>query len=149
MRVLLCALLLAGCSKAFDDYAKKSKISEAELQLNKLGKRAKAYAVERGELPKLSIPLTPEAACCTAGAGAKHKCPASPAAWAAWAPLEFEMDEPHHFQYSLESDGKTMTVKAVGDLDCDTKMIEYVMVAKLGPDGEVTTDITKPPPGSY
>ena len=148
MRLVLAVVLLAGCSKAFDDYAKKSKVSEAELQLNKLGKRAKAYAIEKGELPKLSIPLTPASACCSQGQG-QHKCETAPAEWAAWAPLEFTIDEPHYFQYSLESDGKQMTVKAVGDLDCDTKMIEYVLVAKTGPDGNVTTDITKPPPGSY
>ena len=149
MRALLAVLLLAGCSKAFDDYKNKSKSSEAELQLTKIGKRASIYAVERGELPKLSVPLTPAAACCNSGPDAKYKCQPSQTSWAAWAPLEFTMDEPHHFQYSIESDGKTLTAKAVGDLDCDNKMIEYVLVAKLGADGKVTTDITKPPPGSF
>ena len=148
MRILFALLLLAGCSKAFDDYAKKAKRTEAELELTKLGKRAKEYALEKGELPKLSIPLTPAESCCASGPGRSYKCETTASAWAVWEPLDFVILDPHYFQYSVESDGKKLTAKAVGDLDCDTAMVEYVMVATMGPDGTVATDITKPQPNA-
>jgi hypothetical protein len=147
MRVLLALLLLlAGCSKAFDDYAKKSKRTEAELELTKLGKRVKEYAIEKGELPKLTVPLTPAEPCCKSGP--TLKCQSTASTWLAWESVDFMILDPHYFQYSVESDGKTLTAKAVGDLDCDTNTIEYVMVATMGPEGSVTTDITKPQPNA-
>jgi hypothetical protein len=148
MRILLAVLLLAGCSKSFDDYAKKSKLTEAELELNKLGKSVKAYAMEKGELPKLSIPLTPAEPCCASkGQKSGYKCESTASTWAAWQPLDFMILDPHYFQYSVESDGKTLTAKAVGDLDCDTAMVEYVMVATMV-EGNVTTELTKPQPNA-
>ncbi|MBA3454122.1 MAG: hypothetical protein H0T42_13590, partial [Deltaproteobacteria bacterium] len=62
--VAVIGILAAVAVPAFMDYMKKSKRSEAALQLNRIGKNLKVYYQVHGELPKGEAPLTPAAACC-------------------------------------------------------------------------------------
>lgn len=86
--------------------------TEAQLQLNKIGKNAKTAAVEQAQFPVGKVGPTPAKDCCESGG----KCAPDPAAWsdATWKALDFSMDEAHGYQYSYESDGKTFTAKAIG-----------------------------------
>jgi len=86
--------------------------------------------------------LTPAATCCQ-GAGAK--CAVDANAWKdpVWQALDFQIDEAHLFQYSYESDGKTFTALAVGDLDCDTQMITYTLKG-TSENGNPAVQMTEP-----
>src|SRR5438046_2523092 len=56
---MIVGILAAIAIPAFVDYAKKGKKTEASLQLNMLGKKAKNYYIENGRFPTGSAPLTP------------------------------------------------------------------------------------------
>jgi hypothetical protein len=136
-------------SKAFGDYMGKSKKTEAQLQLNKLAKSAKVYFAMEAAFPAGKAGPTPAEPCCK---GPDHKCAAVPAdQWAAsevWSKLDFQIDEPTLFQYSYESDGKTATATAVGDLDCDGTPVTYKLEMTAGADGAAKTTLVEPPAGS-
>ncbi|HEY1559188.1 MAG TPA: DUF4190 domain-containing protein [Kofleriaceae bacterium] len=132
---------------AFKDYMKKSKKSEASLQLNSIARHAKAYYAEHDEFPKGNAPLTPADDCCK---GPNAKCPTSPADWntPVWQALDFSIDEPTLYRYDYQSDGKTITAHAVGDLDCDGTPGTYEL--KVTSEGGIpATTITNPPSGTY
>lgn len=130
----------APTQKDFEDYASKAKASEAQLMLNRLGKTLKVYAVEQGGLPVGKSPPTPATPCC---ASPDHKCAPDPNNWTGepWRTLEFTVDEPHLFQYDFESDGKTATVHAVGDLKCDGHPTTVTLTATVDASGGVATTI--------
>jgi hypothetical protein len=93
--------------------------------------------------------MTPAEPCCK---GPDHKCAPVPAdQWAAsdvWSKLDFEIGEATRFQYSYESDGKTVTATAVGDLDCDGTSVTYKLEMTAGTDGNPTMNIIDPPAGA-
>lgn len=136
-------------SKAFGDYAGKAKKIEAKLHLTMLGKSAKAFFLSEGSLPAGKAGPMPAEPCCK---GPDHKCAPVPAdQWAAndvWSKLDFQIEEATRFQYSYESDGKTATATAVGDLDCDGTAVTYKLEITPGADGDVTTNLVEPPAGS-
>ena len=139
-------MMAAVAIPAFMDYMKKSKKSEAALQLNKLGKAAKVYYAENAAFPVVDPPLTPPTKCCE---GPRGKCEPAGAGWlhADWVKLEFQIDEPTLFQYRMHSDGTTFDAEAIGDLDCDGTEVTY----KLHVDakqGNLTATLTEPPPNS-
>jgi type II secretory pathway pseudopilin PulG len=144
--VAVMGVLSAVAIPAFMDYMKKSKKSEASLQLNKLAKNLKRYVNVNGELPKGDAPLTPAEGCC---GGPKGKCGVDPRDWQQpiWQMLDFQIDAPNLFQYRYHSDGKTAVVEAVGDLDCDTNMITYRLDVTSS-NGSPTAILTEPAPNT-
>jgi|MudIll2142460700_1097286.scaffolds.fasta_scaffold03559_3 hypothetical protein len=140
---LALVVVIGGCSKSAEEYIQKSKRSEAELHLLRLSKSAKLAAVEIGRFPIVQTALVPATECC---AQPKHICQPDPQQWAAspWIELEFTVDEPHRFRYSYQSDGKTFTARAVGDLDCDTTTITYTLTGTIEANGNVSTLLEKP-----
>ena len=144
--VAVVGMLAAVAIPAFMDYMKKSKVTEAALQLNKLGKNAKVYYITNAEFPKGTAALTPAASCC---GGPRNHCVTTPADWASpvWQALDFQIDEPSLFQYSYTGDGATFTATAVGDLDCDGTMITYTLTGTAD-QGNPRMQLTEPPPNS-
>ena len=134
--------------KAFGDYTSKSKKTEAQLQLNKLGKNLKVFYITDATFPVGKTGPTPAEPCCKGEGG---KCALVPMdKWMAdevWNKLEFMIDEPTRFQYAYESDGKTATATAVGDLDCDGTMITYKLEMTTV-DGNPVMKIVEPPANS-
>lgn len=134
-------------TKAFGDYAKAGKRSEATLNLNKLAKNLKVHHAMEGSFPVGKVGPTPADSCCK-GEGAK----CTTTEWATdemWQKLEFSVDEPHQYRYAYESDGKTVTALAIGDLDCDEKPATYKLQMTVTADGVATSDITPPEKGAY
>lgn len=130
-----------------DRYEKKAKVSEAKIQLKKLEKNAKVAFNVNAEFPKGSAPLTPKESCCT---NKDAKCRSTVDDWMkqpVWQSLDFQIDEPHLFQYSYESDGKTFTAKALGDLDCDTIFVTYELKGDVV-NGTPQFTMTEPPAGA-
>jgi hypothetical protein len=60
-----------------------------------------------------------------------------------WTRLDFQIDDPGYFQYAYESDGKTATATATGDLDCDGTSIVYTLKMTVE-DGNVVKALTQP-----
>ena len=139
-------ILAAVAIPAFMDYMKRSKKTEASLQLNKIGKNAKRAYAETSEFPRGTAPLVTAAPCCGQD---MNRCQSTAKDWQhpVWQALDFEIDEPSLFQYSYESDGKTFTAKAIGDLDCDGIMITYQLDGKAE-NGNPTVTLTEPPVGA-
>jgi type IV pilus assembly protein PilA len=119
-------VLAAIAIPAFVDYMHKTKTTEAQLELRHIGNAAKDYLIVHDAFPVGTAPLTPATPCCM-GPGAK--CETNPADWMTpeWRALDFQISEPHRYQYSYTSDGHSFRALAVGDLDCDTVMVTYTL----------------------
>ena len=134
---------VAACfESAFKDYSGKAKQSEAAIQLDRLAKYAKASWAANAAFPEGKVGPSPAEPCCNAP---DHKCGVGD--WGkdpVWQALDFQIDEPHRFQYTYESDGQTAKATAIGDLDCDGISVIYTLTGNA--DG--TTTLTEPTPGS-
>jgi type II secretory pathway pseudopilin PulG len=142
-------ILAAVAIPSFVDYTKRSKKTEAALQLNKISKSAKRAYIETGKYPEGSAPLTPPQPCC--GQPNNH-CAAVPQLYGAdpvWRALEFQIDQPTLFQYSYSAspDGQSFIAKAVGDLDCDGTFITYELTGTAA-NGNPSSTLVEPPPNS-
>jgi hypothetical protein len=126
--LLLLPLALLACSKGkksgggggggADEYIRKSKTSEAKINLKRLMMSVKTAWAENNTLPA-SIPMSPAlGACCQAP---DHKCPPEGPAFAAagWDKLDFSLDDPHYYSYEVVSAPDLVTLRAKGDLDCN------------------------------
>lgn len=141
----------ADCLKAgFEDYRGKSKASEASLQLNKIGKRAKMAYAESAAFPKGKAKMLPDVPTCCGGDGGKCKPSTEWGNDPVWKALEFSVDEPSLYRYSYESaDGKTFEALAVGDADCDGQFATYKLEGTITPDGNASVNLIQPPNGQY
>jgi type II secretory pathway pseudopilin PulG len=142
-------VMAAVAVPAFMDYLKRSKKTEAALQLNRIGKSAKLAYADTGKFPTGSTPLVPDQPCC---GGPNNHCPAVPDAYAAsavWKALDFEIAEPTLFQYAYRgtADGQSFHAKAVGDLDCDGISITYELEGTVK-NGVPMIVLTEPPPNA-
>lgn len=139
-------ILAAVAIPAFMDYTKKSKKSEAQLQLNKIMKNSKVYFITNGAFPKYDQALTPDQSCCMQ---TNAKCQPASDNWntKAWQELDFQVDEPHLYRYGYHSDGNSLTAIAVGDLDCDGIEVTYTLNLTQQ-NGNPMGAITEPPPNS-
>jgi prepilin-type N-terminal cleavage/methylation domain-containing protein len=144
--VAIIGILAAVAIPAFLDYMKRSKRSEADLNLNAIEKaEGRSFAEDTHFVDQTSGGLTPGVACC---AQAGKKCAVVQADWvgnAAWDALDFEMTKPFLFQYNYVAagGGASFTATATGDLDCDTVTVDYTLAgATVG--GNPSYTLTKP-----
>jgi prepilin-type N-terminal cleavage/methylation domain-containing protein len=148
--VAIIGILAAVAIPAFMDYMKRSKKTEASLQLNKIGKNAKRAYLENsqfvtGTAAQLPTPAAGGTCCGAAGATPNH-CAAAPSAWtgnSVWKALDFEIDEDTLFVYDYNGANTTFVAKATGDLDCDGTAIVYTMNG-TAVDGSPAVSITEP-----
>ena len=150
--VAIIGILAAVAIPAFLDYMKRSKRSEAELNLNSIEKGAGAKFAEDAAFPNITAALTPATACC---AQAGKKCAVVQTDWVgavgtptAWDELSFEMTKPFLFQYSYTpaGGGASFTAVARGDLDCDLTTVDYTLAGSTA-SGNPAYAITKPARG--
>jgi hypothetical protein len=147
--IAVIGIMSAVAIPAFMDYMKRSKKTEAALQLNKIGKNAKRAYMENSMFPTGSTPITPAAPCC--GQPNNH-CAAVPQSYTSdpvWTMLDFEIDEPTLFQYVYRgsADGQSFVAQAIGDLDCDGTFITYELNGSAA-GGMPRITLTEPPPGA-
>ncbi|HEX3760289.1 MAG TPA: prepilin-type N-terminal cleavage/methylation domain-containing protein [Kofleriaceae bacterium] len=150
--VAIIGILATVAIPAFMDYVKRSKRSEAVLQLNKIGKNAKRTYGETASYPSGSVgptPARPGTGGCCGGTGATpNHCAASPAAWTgAWQALDFEIDEDTLFYYSYSGASQSYTALAIGDLDCDGTEVTYTLTG-AAVNGNPTASLSEPPPNA-
>ena len=107
--VAIIGILAAVAIPAFMDYMKKSKKTEASLQLNKIGKNSKVYYVTNASF------VTDNGAAKPSTTPVNCKYTTVDTTWAAdsgWAALDFQVDEPNLFQYSYA--GNASAPSAIG-----------------------------------
>ena len=134
-------IIACGAKEEADAYKAKSQATEAKLMLNRMSKNLKTHFVERETYPAGKAGPSPAEPCCK-GAGAKCAVTSDWAKDPVWSAMDFELSEPHRFQYSYQSDGKTVVATAVGDLDCDGTTITYKLDMAVGNAGEPTVTFT-------
>ena len=147
--VAIIGILAAVAIPAFMDYMKKSKKTEASLQLNKISKNNKTYFITNASFVTQNGAVQPGAngAACS---GPGKKFAVNTAGWqdtAGWQALDFQVDEPNLFSYTYTAGANTSTAVAVGDLDCDTTLITYTL-NMTSPGGNPSGIISEPPPNS-
>jgi type IV pilus assembly protein PilA len=146
--VAIIGILAAVAIPAFMDYMKKSKKTEASLQLNKISKNSKVYYGTNSQFVGANGAILPGVAgSACAGAGGKFAVVTTWATDAGWKALDFQVDEPNLFSYSYIGGSTVATALAIGDLDCDTTLITYTL-ALSAPSGNASGIITEPPPNS-
>ena len=119
----LCAI--ATCPAAKRSCTAKNRSREAEDLLDYLGDQVAKTVATTGRVPPAPAPLTPAATCCDQGG----TCPSDAKTWdtPAWHALNFSIDGAYRYQYEYVPDasGLSATIRAVGDLDCNTRTSLY------------------------
>jgi prepilin-type N-terminal cleavage/methylation domain-containing protein len=147
--VAIIGILAAVAIPAFMDYMKKSKKTEASLNLNKLAKNSKVYYNTNAAFVGVAGAEQPGGGG-TNCANADKKFAVNAAAWqdsAGWQQLDFQVDEPNLFSYEYVPGSTAATALARGDLDCDGTLITYTLNL-TAPAGNASAVITEPPPNS-
>ena len=144
--VAIIGILAAVAIPAFMDYMKKSKKTEASLQLNKIAKNSKVYFITAAEYVQDAGAAKPSTF--VAGTTCKMQPETDWAADTGWAKLDFQVDEPNLFQYEYSATSLSeATATATGDLDCDGTAIIYTLTL-TAPAGNAAALITEPTPNS-
>lgn len=136
-------LVAATAIPAFMKYIKKSKGTEAVVSVHRIFDGARVFAADppAGKKPSVPGPSTeptpPLGTCCKQGG----KCAPDASLWSKppWTSLHFSVDDPSYYSYQYQAapDGKSFTVRALGDLDCDGTYSTFEMKGQLGADGKV------------
>jgi type IV pilus assembly protein PilA len=164
--VAIIGILAAVAIPAFLDYMKRSKTSEASLNLNKIAKNVKRSYNEVGSFPVTSGALLPAGVgtggnnCCggkggtatTPGTTVNNKCQAAPDSFkadAGWLFLEFSVDEPSQYQYQYVGSSATPVAYGIGDIDCDSTSATFKLEIIKTTAGNVQANIIPPVAGTY
>jgi len=149
--VAIIGILAAVAIPAFMDYMKRSKKTEASLQLNKIGKNSKRAYMENSQYVSGTAPATPAkpatGGCCGGTGASPNHCAASPSSFTAnavWKALDFEIDEDTLFYYAYTGTTTDYTATAVGDLDCDGTEITYSL-SGTAVNGQPAYSLSEPP----
>jgi type IV pilus assembly protein PilA len=132
--VAIIGILAAVAIPAFMKYIRRSKTSEATMNLRKIFDSSTSYydeehATRDGDILSRQFPATiaqtPGTPASSCPGGDSTKIAPSSAYWssATWQALNFAVDDPHYYVYSYDSAGtgaaSQFTARANGDLDCN------------------------------
>ncbi len=133
--VAIIGILAAVAIPAFMKYIRRSKTSEATMNVRKLFDSSVSYYQEEhadraGAILARQFPVTqgltpgdPSDEACDAGNSKKAAPDAAVWRTPTWQALNFSVDDPHYYMYGYESGGigaaAWFTAKANGDLDCN------------------------------
>ena len=144
--VAIIGILAAVAIPAFMKYIRRSKTTEAIMNVRRMYDAAVAYyesehATSDGAIIRKQFPygadggvgpviFTPTSKCCT---NPGEKCAPNPSIWnhPTWAALNFSVDDPHYYQYAGGGDQEQFTGGAIGDLDCDDIFSTFWRTAKI------------------
>lgn len=157
--VAIIGVLAAIAIPAYMEYTRKSKTSEAALNLNKIGKNEKTkFQAESTFTTQNSagvIPTRPKSSGCCGGSGATpgempNKCTPDQTGFKndpAFSDIEFSVGEPSEYVYSYTGGSRSATAYAIGDLDCNKEEATWRLELKALSDGATATLL--PPKGVY
>ena len=158
--VAIIGVLAAVAIPAYMDYTRKSKTSEAALNLNKLGKNQKTKFQAESTFTTQSssgvLPARPKSSGCCGGSGATpgqmpNKCTPDPTGFkndVAFNDMEFSLGEPSEYVYSYTGGSMQATAYAIGDLDCDKVEATWRLTLQGEQNGASAT-LIPPPKGMY
>ncbi len=143
--VAIIGILAAVAIPAFMKYIRRSKTSEATMNLRKLFDSSVSYfeaehAARNGDLvdkqfPVSTIGQTPARDFCQTG----DKFTSLEGDWteATWMALNFGLSDPHYYKYQYVAGGSqqtsSFTARSNGDLDCDGSQSTFERVATVDP----------------
>ena len=143
--VAIIGILVAVAIPVFAGQMKKSKTTEALLQLNAMGKTAKTYYQVQSKFPQGTAGVLPGVDGGACNASGKQFAVTN--AWASdsvWLELDFHIDEVALFSYHYESTAQNhATATAVGDLDCDGTFASYTLDLSVA-NGNPAATLTQP-----
>ena len=150
--VAIIGILAAVAIPAFMKYIRRSKTTEALMNIRRMYDSAVAYyesehAASDGSILAKQFPnpnsggvdgadpiFTPTGKCCTYPG---EKCAPNPSLWndSTWAALNFSVDDPHYYQYTFDGyhpgSSAEFVAGAVGDLDCDDIFSTFVRTGRV------------------
>ena len=148
--VAIIGILAAVAIPAFMKYIRRSKTTEAAMNVRKLYDSSVAYFESEHtdssgttlskQFPTAAGPA-PTATCCGQPGG---KCKPDNTLWTAstWASLNFSVDDPFYYQYQYLSGGtdtaSTFKADAYGDLNCDTILSTFERLGSVDASFNVT-----------
>lgn len=148
--VAIIGILAAVAIPAFMKYIRRSKTSEAGLNIRKLYDSSMTYYADdhadRAGNPidrqfPAAIDSTPNDQACRNNESVKIQPNAALWSGNSWEALNFAVPDPSYFQYVYESDGvgeaSQFTARAVGNLDCDNITSTFERVGNVA-DGDVS-----------
>ena len=154
--VAIIGILAAVAIPAFMKYIRRSKTSEATMNIRKLFDSSVSYyneehaARDGSILPRqfpnsgngaLSAPAGFPGIVCPDGDSNKYKPAADDFSASTWQSLNFSVDDPLYFQYTYISDGEgttsKFTARARGDLNCDTTLSTFERVGTVDEENNV------------
>ena len=127
--VAIIGILAAVAIPAFMKYIKKSKNSEAKINVERIYNGSKTYFEGNQQFVQRASALQPATRACS-GPGVVQKHLAS--AWvdsAEWEALNFEMNDSFLMQYNYIGVPAQADAIAQGDLDCDSTMSTFQQTA--------------------
>jgi type IV pilus assembly protein PilA len=153
--VAIIGILAAVAIPAFMKYIRRSKTSEATMNVRKIFDSSVSYYDEEhsnrdGTILARQFPeqigQTPAApgTACNAGTSQKIKPAAAPWSAGTWQALNFAVDDPHYYVYSYDSTGSgapgknsKFTARANGDLDCNGVFSTFERVGTIDANNNV------------
>lgn len=159
--VAIIGILAAVAIPAFIDYIKRSKSSEASVQLNNIGKNMKREYADVSSYPAAAGALLPTGGggpgnnCCGgmgAGTTVNNKCVPDPDAFtdgAGWQALDYKLAEPSQYQYQYTGGAQIASAEAIGDLDCDATSATWLLTGTVASGGIPQINLIPPPKGTY
>lgn len=151
--VAIIGILAAVAIPAFMKYIRRSKTSEATMNIRKIFDSSVSYytsefAARNGDILPRQFPDTVDptpddwrAQVCAGGDSQKYN--PEPDTWseATWQNLNFSVDDPFYFQYSYVSQGRgndsEFTARANGDLNCDQVLSTFERVGVVDEENNV------------
>lgn len=117
---------------AFMKYTRRARAVEGRMALYQISTKVRmAITQNGGKAPKGDSGWTPAKPCCKQPKG---RCVLNPADWSKppWKALGFQPGPRSAFQYRYQLAGKTLTLSARADFDCDGTYTLYQLPATLG-----------------
>ncbi len=152
--VAIIGILAAVAIPAFMKYIRRSKTTEATMNLRKVYDSSVSYyntehAGRTGEILPKQFPLTViptpadwAAQTCEGGASQKYQPGADVWNNATWQALNFAVDDPFYFRYEYVSagtgTGSQFTARAQGDLNCDTTLSTFERIGTVDAENNIT-----------
>lgn len=151
--VAIIGILAAVAIPAFMKYIRRSKTSEATMNIRKIFDSSVSYytsefaardgAILARQFPETvdSTPLDWRAGVCADGDSQKYSPQADTWNDSTWQALNFSVDDPFYFQYTYVSEGvgsdSQFTARANGDLNCDNTLSTFERVGVVDEENNV------------
>ena len=152
--VAIIGILAAVAIPAFMKYIRRSKTSEATMNLRKLFDSSVSYyggehTNQEGDIlarqfPDTAgpLPAAPDVSMCSDGASVRFRPAADTWDGPTWEGLNFSVDDPFLFAYTYTSAGtgsaSSFTATAQGDLDCNGDLSRFERVGTIDADNNVS-----------